>query len=99
MTNRHSITEGIMSTLIHVTADDIENGRAGSCGRCPVALALRRTISCETCDVAVSSFTTHIYLPWGAVGLPHSRPLADFIVNFDNGGVGSPFSFRMDLPE
>jgi hypothetical protein len=82
-------------TLIKVEQRHIDQGRRHNCNYCPVALAIKDTISPDyTKRVSVSPFDVGIggrqfYLPF---------ELTEFIQRFDRLGVAEPIEFELDLP-
>lgn len=81
-----------MRIQIHVTDSDILNGQRGSSTACPVAWAIRRTLSYGT-FIRVGKTTAAI--GGGYVTLPTAA--AGFVRAFDFGEPVEPFSFEIDL--
>lgn len=74
---------------VEVTQQDIERGRPGTCGECPVALALKRR-----------GFThVDVNEDWISVDYRYSRSGSDvvwFIDNFYNGRPIFPQTFELE---
>lgn len=75
--------------LVSVTEQDIEQGRCGSFGGCPVALAVRRVMGTANVDVR----RARIRVGRQAFRLPRSA--YRFIQRFDGGYQVSGFGFRL----
>ena len=77
---------------IQVTQEDIDRGIAGSCGRCPITLAIRRATSKNYYtgveDVFHMDYGPVIRLPFEAI---------KFIKNFDSGNEVKPFEFEVGI--
>lgn len=75
---------------ITVTQEDIEEGQARSCHRCPVALAMSRTIGREL--VVYPHYA-------GTLGMDvvcfFPSEVEQFIADFDEGKPVKPFSFTV----
>lgn len=80
---------------INVTKRDIKNGKAGagSCSKCPIALAVKR-INKNWCVGAATIFSRRNSL-WVAL-LPRSA--RTFIDRFDSRERVRPFSFKLRIP-
>lgn len=77
--------------LVNVTARDIENGEAGVCSMCPIALALKRKgLKGWVLPVSVMVDGTYVVLPENA---------SDFIEMFDNKKPVKPFKFWLEVGE
>lgn len=88
--------------LVEVTWKDIESGVRGTCDRCPVALAVARTLAefAPRPHVSVEGWYIHAAFP----GTPTSVPwtlcwrtppeVSTFIRMFDRGARVIPFSFE-----
>lgn len=77
-------------TTIYVTSDDILNGEASNCLKCPIALAIQRQIPCRFARVGKISVGLQIDLPDEA---------KKFIAAFDKHELNlQPFSFELELP-
>lgn len=77
--------------LIEVTREDIDHGLAGSCGSCPVALAIRRRFPDGWVRVGIRC----VYAGGRAYHLPSGA--IEFIERFDGGMPVEPFSFELDI--
>lgn len=76
--------------LVEVTADDIKNGRRGSPGCCPVALAMSRAFGADyRCGSTIYRKATE----GGFQPMPHV--VTQRIVRFDIGEQMEPFSFHV----
>ena len=88
-----------MIVTIEVTKDDIETGERGECERCPIALALLRTLP-QLRTVEVGDDTIDFYLKRGD---KHTTPTPDraksFIEDFDDAWDPSPCSIDISIPE
>jgi hypothetical protein len=91
---------------IHVTAEDIANGRPGAAMTCPVALAVKRTFS-NALSVCVVNNGPNVRLYPGYIRVRKSvevsgdryalsQEVSDFIRRVDNGLPVQPFSFVLD---
>lgn len=89
-----------MKVHVDVTVQDIANGHASECQRCPIALALHRAAPEYIAEVY--QFHAWLLTP-GALSrrmeakLPEAA--ANFILLFDEGEGGQPFSFELDFPD
>lgn len=79
---------------IEVTEQHIKKGNAGSCGSCPIALALKDAgfkhpvvDHSSFCYIMVGGGIKKLSLPYNAI---------DFIVRFDSGKKVHPFSFELE---
>lgn len=86
-----------MNVEISVTDEDIAAGERGSCGRCPVARAVRRSTGAD--GVRVNEGDIEISM---SICEPHMRALLPrdaciWISRFDERGVGEPFTFTADF--
>lgn len=76
---------------VNVTARDIQNGKAGSCDLCPVALALQRHKGFDHATVGTGTVwngTAGFYLPRRAIR---------FVDGFDTGKRVRPFKFDLEV--
>jgi hypothetical protein len=83
---------------ITVTEEDIKTGEPCSATRCPVALAVRRSLKVKS--VWTVSVATMIYVNLGPGGYYEAvRPpeVHEFASRFDEGFPVEPFSFTLDL--
>ena len=83
---------------IRVTREDIDNGEAGDCDRCPVALALLRHTNAD--EVTVGNCGVDIFHDSGLVvdyGVDLPEVARDFIKKFDTGRDVEPFEFEVDI--
>ena len=75
--------------MVHVTAEDIKEGRPRLPHKCPLAMAATRATG-RTCLVGTRTFkcgcSPYIRLP---------KKARDFVRNFDVGKEVGPFSFRI----
>ena len=85
-----------MSTIITVTQEDIDHGKKGDCGECPIARAAKRafpalfpTVSCYNLylDSAPGRDDGH--------GTPLPQKASEFVQDFDRGRPVEPFSFEV----
>jgi hypothetical protein len=84
--------------VIHVTQEDIDRGKAGDCGKCPIALAaLRAFLGARwvsvTGDILVS-FESGRAQDWSMPDLAIS-----FMDTFDHDYAVTPFTFTAQLME
>ena len=79
--------------IIKVTQKDIDSGVRISCGKCPIALAIIRTINIKTVRVGWSStlWTTEK----GALKATMPSQARHFITAFDNRLSVEPFQFEL----
>jgi hypothetical protein len=77
---------------IDVTQQDIAMGEPKKCGRCPIALAIKRVVSGP-----VLVFDESVWANGGQADLPTTAK--DFVTAFDFGNPVHPFSFDLDIPE
>jgi len=85
-----------MKHTIHVTAEDIKNGKPFECEQCPVALAIKRQL--EEYDVVVDGIEICIRHDY----VPTPDPVNVFIGLFDNAKsrhLAEPFWFDLEIPE
>jgi hypothetical protein len=86
-----------MKLKIEVTAEDIQNGMPGWCGKCPVALAVRRAlggfVKREVASVGVSYAA--VYVDSRIHMLPSDARM--FVQNFDEGEPVEPFDFEIEV--
>lgn len=81
-------------TVIHVTADDIARGRAGSVRHCPLALAIARGVRREA--VTVWPCSVYLGLPErGAREVLLPREATDFLSAVESGLPVAPFAFEL----
>lgn len=83
-----------MTKTFEVTQTDIDHGVRGIPDRCPVALAMKRTLGT---DVLVGS--NGISIKTCPIVLEHPAIVQDFINNFDDSNPVRPISFEMVIPE
>lgn len=76
---------------INVTKSDIKNGKAGSCKKCPVALAVRRAFKSRKQMVRV--FGSDIRVGNRAYIAPDN--VDEFVIAFDDRRTVAPFSFKL----
>lgn len=83
---------------VSVTEEDIARGLADDCEKCAVALACQRTIH-PFIEVYGSRCSIYnCYSIWlGEFKLP--KPVTKWIRDFDEGVVGEPFTFEVDVPK
>ncbi len=79
---------------IHVTREDIENGRVRDAQNCPVAVALRRA---GIAHCGVSGMRVWVASGHRAVVLP--GPVQEWILNYDYGMQMTPIEFELHLPD
>ncbi len=84
---------------VNVTAEDIEKGKRDSCQNCPIALALGRLINPAIVIAQVAMNTVDFHTSdMKFTGITQLPTIAiQFIFDFDNGGIVSPFSFNLDI--
>ena len=82
---------------VNVTQKDIDEGVRRSSCECPIALALKRVTQAPYITVG------HSYARWGAAmrdpGVKYGwfpSTASQFVADFDNDGVGKPFSFELE---
>ena len=81
---------------IEITAEDIKNGKPGSCASCPIALAVKRLIT-NSYKVRVNTYFIEILKKHGTVIKKYLLPIKtrNFIMDFDKGGYDlEPFTFE-----
>lgn len=78
---------------IDVTAEDIDNGVPGECGRCPVALAIARKLGLVGAGIRVGPSAVRIRFD-GARDLPAVARV--FVEAFDWDRPVEPFSFEIE---
>jgi hypothetical protein len=80
---------------IHVLQEDINDGEREKCKRCPIALAIQRTLDTKFADVfphvAYTRKTNGTF--WSTAALPDIATA--FIFRFDAGQPVEPFSFEV----
>ncbi len=83
-------------TKIEVTQHDIDNGKRKSCTKCPVALAVNRTLRAEA---SVGKRTINIIYGDATFeeGISTPTSAADFIRKYDEGEEVKPFNFELEL--
>jgi hypothetical protein len=81
---------------IRVTKEDIETGRRGACGFCPIAFAVRRETNCH--DVWVYDLTIDIKQHEHGQIAEYRTPFdaQRFMLDFDDGLAVKPFEFEME---
>ncbi len=81
---------------ISVTAEDIARGKRGSCGECPIALAVARALGKAT-DVKVTCVFAYIRHNLRDATTVYALPgkATRFIDAFDDGEPVEPFTFTM----
>ncbi len=79
---------------IHVTREDVENGRVRDAQNCPVAIALRRA---GVAHFGVSGMLVWVASGHRAVVLP--GPVQEWILNYDYGMQMMPIDFDLHLPD
>lgn len=80
--------------IIQVTAEDIKNGTASSCTICPIAIAIKRTLS-KLNNIVV--FNHDAYVVHQYIKLPLEAII--FIENYDSPKhrhLAVPFEFELD---
>jgi len=84
--------------LVSVTADDIAEGMRKKCHHCPVAIAIRRTLSPESVGVdqeeGYVKYREDVASRWFVM----SASVRRFISAFDKKGPGAVRPFRFRLP-
>lgn len=80
-------------TRVQVTADDIANGEAGNCARCPIAIAIGRAAPGRSPHVETDIVCIEDDHPVCAA-LP--RAAQDFIGRFDNALPVEPVEFDLE---
>lgn len=84
---------------IEVTEQDIADGIAGQCDRCPIAIAIARACAADTSvrvGPALAGISAARMFGTAFVKLPESAQ--DFIFRFDAARPVEPFSFTLDIP-
>jgi hypothetical protein len=94
--------EHLTGTVIDVTQEDIYLGKPYKCDRCPVALALVRTLRLACADAVEVAETRFILFPWDDDPPIYRLPdnAQEFIRLFDTPsrrryGCPSPFTFTI----
>jgi hypothetical protein len=77
--------------IINVTQEDIDKGIPKECGKCPVALAIKRAGNFEF----VSVDGCEIYIDGSDFACPNEVDF--FIRDFDTGGPSAVFPFSFEL--
>lgn len=85
-----------MIRRVDVTAEDIAQGEPRKCVKCPIALALRRTL--EQSLVGVGGHDAVMVGKHGVTSVELPSMAVRFIADFDDGKPVQPFSFALDLP-
>lgn len=86
-----------MFKTIVVTDNDIKQGCASSCTRCPVARAIKRVMLQG--NVQVFSKIAHFYNTTESRNETLPGQAQDFIRNFDNFHPVLPFQFQLNIPD
>lgn len=89
-----------MNTTVEVTNKHILRGSMGSCGQCPVAMAIREVVLCGLA-VEVYPSTIILVMPGGFAVLDTPKEAASFIREYDDENRNyspSPFAFQLDIP-
>jgi hypothetical protein len=85
------------TVTVNVTQEDIDRGRRGSCGRCPVARAIRR--DARLTNILVDPFYVVVGLATPAFFTVHLPRIARrFIEAFDAGRPVRPIAFPLRVP-
>jgi hypothetical protein len=93
------------SVRIEVTREDIALGYPGSCRRCPVAIAIGRTLALanEWLSDNVRLGFDFVNLRAGSdaawLAMPTPTKVVCWIADFDATEDGRPFSFDLELPD
>lgn len=85
---------------IHITQEDIDNGVARSCIKCPIALALNRQAQLNFIYVDTRDRFSRCVVEYDIfkeIDLPHKAFL--FMKAFDQGKPVKPFSFELEIPQ
>ena len=96
-----------MSFTLSITQEDIDQGHAGSIHRCPVCIALKRTLSLERLeDITVGETFTLIYPKSNRYQLAvrpfsNNKAVQEFIRLFDAGKEVNETEFELnwDIPK
>lgn len=89
-----------MIKTIHVTQEDIDNGRRRDPMSCPVANAIRRECNPYSIRVVPEMVIWGNMLNWGSA--PKSRlpsHVGRRIIRYDGGIIMEPFEFDLNIPE
>lgn len=84
--------------IVDVTQSHIDQGKAGDCSACPIALALKELIPDNfsvSVKFTVAHIVSHTYNTFRTIPLPKSA--IEFIMDFDKHFPMSPFKFEVDL--
>ena len=87
-----------MNLTITVTAADIENGLPMYCGKCPIALAVKRAAGEWNVNVAQDDIQIYHH-QLGQRAAKTSRRARRFVRRFDSGKNVEPFTFRASFRE
>lgn len=79
---------------ITVTQEHIDDGWAGNCGRCPVALA---ALDAGLTHVHVSSMSIYAFAGAERCGVILDDDVRQKIIDLDTYGQMDPFTFEIDL--
>jgi len=99
-------TNSEITVLIQITAEDIAAGVPGDCGKCPIALAVRRAFKYTDPEDSIAVGTEELeFDPYhmAVFGLTVTLPDAavDFIRKFDypEEYLPGPFEFTLTVPK
>jgi hypothetical protein len=93
---RANVIDKKKNVCIRITQEDIKRGKRDSANKCPVALAVCRTMGCDQDQITVyEPYACCIEGPgWSA---HFSYRMANWISEFDRGKRASPVRFMMTL--
>jgi hypothetical protein len=88
-----------VKVIIEVTQQDIDNGIRNACSKCPIALALTRTMGSAFSEVTITTCSTHFPLRENKEDLRAYIPeiARNFIQTFDKGLPVKPLSFELEM--
>lgn len=84
---------------VKITSQDIKNGRHGSCGNCPIALAVKRTFKVKAASVTDSITFTKELKHGGTIqyDIPVTEKISRFTEAFDGYEKVKPISFYLPV--
>lgn len=78
--------------IIEVTEQDIKDGVSNSDIACPIALAVRHSIECNSVEVSPEDIVID-----GSLVMINTVTMRNFIRRFDRGLSVEPFNFNLEL--
>lgn len=87
------------AVTVDVTQQDIDAGERYQCDRCPVALALTRTLPGAFVEVGNNYIRLRRFSESHSNYLTTPDAVEGFIVAFDSGQPVDPFAFALDIPD